>query len=223
MFQLLNFAVFTMLVTAGAGAVSLRPRDKAPAFKAKAVFNEEFMDINSLDYQEKGMWTVMLFYPFDFTFVCPTELKAFSSMTKEFTALNTQVLAISTDSHHTHLAWLKTPAEQGGVGGLEIPLVADTSQSISRQYGVLIEDENDDLNGASLRGLFLIDPTGLVRSVQINDESVGRSVEETLRLLTAFQWADSHKGEACPASWKPGDDTIKANPYGAQEYFKAHF
>jgi alkyl hydroperoxide reductase subunit AhpC len=169
------------------------------------------------------MWTVLLFYPFDFTFVCPTELKAFSSMHEEFAALNTQVLAISTDSHHTHLAWLKTPAEQGGVGGLTMPLVADTSQSISRQYGVLIEDENDDLNGASLRGLFLVDPAGVLRSVQINDESVGRSVEETLRLLTAFTWADSHKGEACPASWKPGDDTIKADPYGAQAYFKAHF
>ena len=181
------------------------------------------MDINSVEYQEKGMWTVLLFYPFDFTFVCPTELKAFSSKHEEFASLNTQVLAISTDSHHTHLAWLKTPAEQGGVGGLTMPLVADTSQSISRQYGVLIEDENDDLNGASLRGLFLIDPSGLVRSVQINDESVGRSVEETLRLLTAFQWADAHKGEACPASWKPGDDTIKADPNGAQAYFKAHF
>jgi alkyl hydroperoxide reductase subunit AhpC len=196
---------------------------QAPTFKAKAVLDEKFIDINSADYQEKGMWTALLFYPFDFTFVCPTELKAFSAMHEEFAALKTQVLAISTDSHHTHLAWLKTPAEQGGVGGLNMPLVADTSHEISRQYGVLIEDENDDMNGATLRGLFLVDPSGVLRSVQINDDSVGRSVEETLRLLNAFQWADAHKGEACPASWKPGDDTIKADPEGAQAYFKAHF
>lgn len=110
-----------------------------------------------------------------------------------------------------------------GVGDLNIPLVADTSKTISRSYGVLVEDEDDGMYGAALRGLFFIDPNGVIRSIQINDDQVGRSVDESLRLLKAFQWADSHVGEACPASWTPGQDTIKTNPYEAKEYFKNHF
>lgn len=110
-----------------------------------------------------------------------------------------------------------------GVGDLNIPLVADTSKTISKSYGVLVEDEDDGMYGAALRGLFFIDPNGMIRSIQINDDQVGRSVEESLRLLKAFQWADSHVGEACPASWTPGQDTIKTNPYEAKEYFKTHF
>lgn len=110
-----------------------------------------------------------------------------------------------------------------GVGDLSIPLVADTAKKISRDYGVLVEDENDDMFGAALRGLFIIDPNGKIRSIQVNDDQVGRSVEETIRLLQAFQWADSHQGEACPASWKPGMDTIKTNPYESKEYFKSHY
>jgi alkyl hydroperoxide reductase subunit AhpC len=106
---------------------------------------------------------------------------------------------------------------------LNIPLVADTSKTISKAYGVLVDDENDGMYGAALRGLFFIDPNGVIRSIQINDDQVGRSVEESLRLLKAFQWADSHVGEACPASWTPGQDTIKTNPYEAKEYFKSHF
>eukprot|EP00602_Paraphysomonas_sp_CaronLab_P009052 CAMPEP_0185024278 /NCGR_PEP_ID=MMETSP1103-20130426/7277_1 /TAXON_ID=36769 /ORGANISM="Paraphysomonas bandaiensis, Strain Caron Lab Isolate" /LENGTH=173 /DNA_ID=CAMNT_0027557199 /DNA_START=223 /DNA_END=744 /DNA_ORIENTATION=+ len=172
---------------------------------------------------DNGMWTVLLFYPFDFTFVCPTELISFSERNSEFLNANTQVLAVSTDSHHTHLAWSRTPRSEGGVGDLNIPLVADTSKTISQSYGVLVNDENDDMYGAALRGLFIVDPNGFIRSIQINDDQVGRSVEETLRILKAFQWADSHPGEACPASWVPGQDTIKTNPYEAKEYFKTHF
>ena len=133
------------------------------------------------------------------------------------------MLAISTDSHHTHLAWTRTSRADGGVGKLDIPLVADVSKRIAQSYGVLVTDENDDMFGAALRGLFIIDPKGLVRSVQINDDAVGRSVDETIRILKAFQYADTHAGEACPASWTPGSDTIKANPYGSKEYFKAHY
>ena len=106
---------------------------------------------------------------------------------------------------------------------MNIPLVADTSKDISRSYGVLVDDKDDEMYGAALRGLFLVDPSGKIRSVQINDDAVGRSVEETLRLLNAFQWADSHEGEACPASWTPGKDTIKANPTGSKEYFRSHY
>jgi peroxiredoxin (alkyl hydroperoxide reductase subunit C) len=152
-----------------------------------------------------------------------TEIISFSEHFSEFQNVNAQVLAISTDSHHTHLAWTRTPREDGGVGKLKIPLVADTSKKISEAYGVLVTDENDDMFGAALRGLFIIDPKGVIRSIQINDDAVGRSVEETLRVLKAFQWADSHVGEACPASWTPGSDTIKTNPYESKEYFKTHY
>lgn len=159
----------------------------------------------------------------DYTFVCPTELISFSEKTSEFEKLNAQVLAISTDSHHTHLAWTRSKREDGGVGRLAIPLVADTSKKISASYGVLVTDEEDAMYGAALRGLFIIDPNGVIRSIQMNDDAVGRNVDETIRVLQAFQWADSHVGEACPASWKPGSDTIKANPYESKEYFRSHY
>ena len=128
---------------------------------------------------------MVFFYPLDFTFVCPTEIISFSEKDNEFKAINAQVLAISTDSHHTHLSWTRSKREDGGVGRLNIPLVADTSKKISASYGVLVTDENDDMFGAALRGLFIIDPQGTIRSVQINDDAVGRSVEETLRILKA--------------------------------------
>lgn len=166
---------------------------------------------------------VLLFYPFDYTFVCPTEIISFSEKNDDFQAINAQVLAISTDSHHTHLSWTRAKREDGGVGRLNIPLVADVSKRISDSFGVLVTNEDDDMFGAALRGLFIIDPKGVIRSIQINDDAVGRSVEETLRLLKAFQWADSHVGEACPASWTPGQDTIKTNPYESKEYFKSHY
>lgn len=201
----------------------MRPRKQAPLFKAKAVLNDKFIDVSLKSYADEGKWTVLLFYPFDYTFVCPTEIISFSEHAGDFASVNTQVLAISTDSHHTHLAWSRTPRDQGGVGRLAIPLVADTSKRISADYGVLVTDEDDEMYGAALRGLFIIDPAGVVRTIQINDDAVGRNVEETLRLLKAFQWADSHVGEACPASWTPGSDTIKTNPYESKEYFKTHY
>jgi alkyl hydroperoxide reductase subunit AhpC len=160
---------------------------------------------------------------FDYTFVCPTEIISFSDRHQDFSEISAQVLAISTDSHHTHLSWTRSKREEGGVGRLNIPLVADISKRISDDYGVLVTDETDDMYGAALRGLFIIDPNGIVRSIQINDDAVGRSVEETLRILKAFQWADSHVGEACPASWTPGSDTIKTNPYESKEYFRTHY
>ena len=200
-----------------------RVRYSAPTFSAKAVLNDEFIDIDFKSYQEAKQWTVLLFYPFDYTFVCPTELRSFSEAVESFDKLNTKVLAISTDSQHTHLAWTRAGVEDGGVGKLNIPLVADNSHRISSDYGVLVTDPSDEMYGAALRGLFIVDPSGKIRMLQINDDSVGRSVDEALRLLQAFQWADSHIGEACPASWTPGADTIKTNPDGAKDYFNAHF
>lgn len=220
-------ALFLVLVSAFAhphedAAQSVRPRALAPNFKAKAVINDNFVNIELKDFRGK-QWVVLLFYPYDYTFVCPTEIISFSENHHQFASINATVLAISTDSHHTHLAWTRMSRDEGGVGKLNIPLVADTSKRISRDYGVLVTDEEDDMFGAALRGLFIIDPKGKVRSIQINDDAVGRSHEETLRILQAFQWADSHAGEACPASWKPGQDTIKTNPYESKEYFKAHY
>jgi len=231
------------------------------------VYQDAFQDIVFSDYQVRKEWAVLLFYPFDYTFVCPTELISYSNAkskvseyvvccdvwcgvvwytTKssehaltltpsfacsplekkhyynQFDELNTKVLAISTDSHHAHLAWTRAKREDGGVGALQIPLVADTAHDIARSYGVLVTDPEDEMYGAALRGLFIVDASGKIRMMQINDDSVGRNVEETLRLVKAFQYSDAHVGEACPASWQPGDDAIKADPWGAREYFSKH-
>jgi peroxiredoxin (alkyl hydroperoxide reductase subunit C) len=214
--------VCAMLCSVRAQETYARVRAPAPDWKAKAVIQQKFTDVKLSDY--KGQWFVLLFYPFDFTFVCPTEIIAFSKAKGKFAALNTNIAAISTDSHHTHLAWIRTPREHGGLGtDLDIPLIADVSKSISRRYGILIEDPEDGMYGAALRGLYIIDPKGVIRSMTINDDQVGRSVDETLRLIQAFQYSDSHDGEVCPANWKKGDATIKANHDDKVEFFKAKF
>jgi peroxiredoxin (alkyl hydroperoxide reductase subunit C) len=129
--------------------------------------NDEFIDIHFADYQAANQWSVLLFYPFDYTFVCPTELLSYSSAFDSFEKLNAKVLAISTDSHHAHLAWTRARREDGGVGQLKIPLVADTAHEISRAYGVLVTDPDDDMYGAALRGLFIVDPSGKIRMMQV--------------------------------------------------------
>ena len=183
--------------------------------------DEKFTRISLDDY--KGKWLVLFFYPFDFTFVCPTEIVSFSETIEEFRQIKTEVVAVSTDSHHTHLAWIKTPRDQGGLGRMKIPILADISKHMSRDYGVLVTDENDDMFGAALRGLFVIDPQGIVRSIQINDDAVGRSVTETLRIVKAFQFADSHPHQVCPANWKPGDDTITTDHEDKIDFFKTKY
>ena len=127
----------------------------------------------------------MYFYPLDFTFVCPTEIIAFSDRIQEFQDINCEVVGVSTDSHFSHLAWINQPRKQGGLGGLNYPLVSDFNKNISRDFGVLIEEA-----GIALRGLFIIDPEGVVRQMSINDLPVGRSVDETLRLIKAFQFVE---------------------------------
>lgn len=202
------------------GSVNLLPRQKAPFWSAMSVEREKFIKKTSEDY--KGKYLVLLFYPFDFTYVCPTEIIAFSEAFDQFKEINTQVVGVSTDSHFTHLAWIKTPRSEGGVGKLKIPLLADISKKISRSYGVLVEDETDELYGAALRGLFIIDDQGIIRSYTINDAPVGRSVDETIRLIKAFQYADLH-GEVCPANWKPGKETIKPDQDKKMEYFQNEY
>ncbi|XP_040175954.1 uncharacterized protein LOC120908718 [Anopheles arabiensis] len=190
-------------------AVISRP---APAFEATAVVDGAFKKIKLSDY--RGKYLVFFFYPLDFTFVCPTEILAFSDRVNEFKKLNAEVIAASIDSHFTHLAWINTPRKEGGLGKINIPLVSDITHSISKDYGVFL----DDL-GHTLRGLFIIDDRGVLRQITMNDLPVGRSVDETLRLVQAFQYTDKH-GEVCPAGWKPGQDTIVPNPEEKIKYFE---
>lgn len=185
----------------------------APDFTATAVIGGEFKKVSLSQY--KGKYVLLFFYPLDFTFVCPTEIIAFSDRVHDFEKRGCQVLGASVDSEFSHLAWIKTPRKDGGLGDLKYPLVSDLNKSISREYGVLLE------GGVALRGLFLIDREGIVRHITINDLPIGRSVEEALRVLDALQFYEKH-GEVCPANWKPGGDTIKPNPQGSKEYFSKH-
>jgi len=187
----------------------------APAFTADSVINGEFKTITLNDF--KGKYLVIFFYPLDFTFVCPTEITAFSDRVDEFRNINCEVLAISVDSKFSHLAWTNTPRKQGGLGKMKIPLVSDLTKQISKDYGVLLEDGEDA--GVSLRGLFILNEKGIIRHISINDLPVGRNVDETLRLVQAFQHTDKH-GEVCPSGWKPGDATMFADPTKSKEYFK---
>ncbi|XP_050403129.1 peroxiredoxin-2 [Patella vulgata] len=184
----------------------------APEFTTQAVVDGEFKEVKLSSY--RGKYVVIFFYPLDFTFVCPTEIIAFSDRVEEFRNINCEVLACSTDSVYSHLAWVNTPRKQGGLGQMKIPLLADKTNAIAKQYGCLKEDD-----GVAFRGLFIIDDKGNLRQITINDLPVGRSVDETLRLVQAFQFTDKH-GEVCPAGWKPGSATMKPDPKGSQTYFQ---
>jgi alkyl hydroperoxide reductase subunit AhpC len=181
----------------------------APEFTAQAVVNGEFKKISLTDY--RGKYVVFFFYPLDFTFVCPTEIIAFSDRIAEFEKRGVQVLGCSIDSRFSHLAWINTPRAKGGLGEMKYPLVEDLTKKISADYGVLLDD------GIALRGLFLIDKEGVIRHATINDLPLGRSVDEALRVVDALQHFEKH-GEVCPADWKPGKDAL--NPKKAGEYFE---
>lgn len=185
-------------------------QNEAPQFSADAVVDGDFKTINLSDY--KGKWVYLFFYPLDFTFVCPTEIIAFSEAESRFSKLGAQILGCSVDSKFSHLRWAETARKEGGLGGCNYPLISDLDKSIARQYDVLAP------GGVALRGSFIIDPEGIVRQATINDLPVGRSVDEALRLIEAFQFTDKH-GEVCPAGWTEGSDTIKPNPVGSKEYF----
>ncbi len=184
----------------------------APEFKGKAVVGTQFKEISLEENKKAGKWTVLFFYPLDFTFVCPTEIIDFSERAADFKALNAELIGCSVDSEYTHLAWINTSRKEGGLGGINYPLLSDLNKDIARSYGVL----ND--GGVALRGLFIINPKGKVSYEVVHDLSVGRSPEETLRVLAAFQHNEK-TGDVCPSSWKPGAKTMKADPVGAKEYF----
>jgi len=183
----------------------------APPFEGTAVVDGKFQELKLSDF--KGKYFILLFYPLDFTFVCPTEIIAFSDRIKEFHDINAEVVACSVDSQFTHLAWINTPRNVGGLGPIQIPLLSDLTHKISKDYGVYLED-----SGHTLRGLFIIDERGILRQITMNDLPVGRSVDETLRLVQAFQYTDKH-GEVCPVGWKPGGDTIIPDPEEKLKYF----
>ena len=185
---------------------------EAPDFAADAVVNEEFKTVKLSDYKGKN-YVVLFFYPLDFTFVCPTEIVAFSDRIEEFRKRGAEVIGVSVDSKFSHLAWVQTPRAQGGLGGLKYPLVSDLTKKISHDYGVLLD------GGIALRGLFLIDKQGVVRAMTVHDLPLGRSVDEALRVLDALQFFEKH-GEVCPADWKPGGATIKPGVKESKEYFQ---
>ncbi|CAI8048679.1 Peroxiredoxin-4, partial [Geodia barretti] len=184
----------------------------APDWNGTAVLGGEFRELRLTDF--KGRALRKTFALITSTFVCPTEILAFNDRLEEFRAIDTEVVACSVDSKYTHYAWINTPREDGGLAGLQMPLLSDLTKQIAKDYGVLLEDE-----GISLRGLFIIDRKGILRQITMNDLPVGRSVDETLRLVQAFQYTEEH-GEVCPAGWKPGGKTIKPDPEKKKEYFK---
>ncbi|MBI3547836.1 MAG: peroxiredoxin [Elusimicrobia bacterium] len=182
----------------------------APDFKTMAVSGKLFKEIKLKDYE--GKWLVLFFYPLDFTFVCPTEITAFSDRIKDFQGVQTEVLGCSIDSQFTHLAWINTPRKEGGLGDINYPLLADISKKIATDYGILTE------GGVALRGLFLINPKGKVVYSVVHDLGVGRNVDEILRIVKAFQHIEK-TGEVCPANWTEGKKTMKADPIKSKEYF----
>ena len=190
--------------------MSLHVGNPAPSFKLDAVDDGDFKQVALEDY--RGRWLVLLFYPLDFTFVCPTELCAFSDRIEEFHALGADIAGVSVDSKYTHLAWTQKPRSEGGVRGLRFPLLSDLGRKVGLSYGVLNED------GVALRALVVIDPQGVVQHATVNNLSVGRSVDETVRVIQAYQQAHL-SGDVCPADWKPGEETITPDAYGARRYF----
>lgn len=184
----------------------------APEFKATAVVNGDFKEVKLSDY--RGKYVVLFFYPLDFTFVCPTELHAFQEKLEHFKKLNTEVLGVSVDSHFSHLAWLNTKREDGGIEGCKYPLVSDINKTIARDFDVLIPE-----GGVALRGTFLIDKNGIVRHQTVNDLPLGRNIDEYLRLVEALQFSEEH-GEVCPANWKKGDKSMKPTQSGLKAFFK---
>jgi peroxiredoxin 2/4 len=178
-------------------------QQEAPEFEAEAVSPEGTIHFLKLT-EYRGKYVVLFFYPLDFTFVCPTELVAVSERIAAFHERGAEVLGVSVDSVYSHLAWRSLPRREGGIGKITFPLISDLDKQISRSYGVLLEQPS-----VALRGTFLIDQQGIVRSVMVNDLPLGRTIEETLRLLDALYQVDQY-GDVCPANWRTGEQAMKA-------------
>ena len=171
----------------------------APDFNLPSTRNIDTLAENVKLSDYKGKWLILLFYPLDFTFVCPTELTAFSDRIDELNGIGAEVLGISTDSVHSHRAWIKTPKDQNGIEGLKYPLASDVGGRLAAKYNILVEENN-----VALRGLFIINPEGVLQYAVVHDLNIGRSVDETLRVLQGLQ-----TGGLCAADWKPGQENLK--------------
>ena len=185
---------------------------KAPDFSGEAYVNGEFKKISLSDY--KGKKVVLFFYPLDFTFVCPTEILAFSDRMEEFRKRNTEVIGASVDSQFTQRAWAQVDRSEGGIKGVNYPILADINKKIARDYGVLMEDA-----GIALRGLFMINKDGDLKHATINHLDLGRNIDEVLRLLDAIDHSEQY-GEVCPANWKAGQKAMKPTAASLKEYMK---
>jgi len=192
--------------------VSVLVTKPAPGFTADAVMPDgSFQQISLSDY--KGKPVILFFYPLDFTFVCPTEIIAFSEKMGAFKELGVQILGCSVDSKFSHLAWRERSRKDGGIGDVTYPIVADINKKIARDYDVLLNES------VALRGLFLIDKEGVVRHQVVNDLPLGRSIDEALRMVKALQFVETHGGEVCPADWNEGKSSMKADPKKSKEFF----
>ncbi len=176
----------------------------APEFEAQAWYDGAIQTVKLSDFKDK--WVVLFFYPFDFTFVCPTEICQFSDASDNFAKVNCQVIGCSCDSVYVHREFALRERKQGGVNPLKIPLLADNTHKLAKMYGCYYNKE-----GAALRATYIIDNKGVIRHISMNDLNVGRNVDEVMRLVQAFQFTDEH-GDVCPANWKPGRKTIKPKP-----------
>ncbi|UCD94467.1 MAG: peroxiredoxin [Candidatus Zixiibacteriota bacterium] len=187
---------------------------QAPDFAAKAVMpDNSIVDLTLSSF--RGKYVILFFYPLDFTFVCPSEIIAFDRKLKEFKDRDCEVVGVSVDSEYSHWAWKNTSVDKGGIGNVQYPLVSDITKRISRDYGILFEDS------VALRGLFLIDREGIIRHAVVNDLSLGRSIDEALRMLDALQFTETH-GEVCPANWKKGEEGMEASAQGVAKYLSEH-
>ena len=188
----------------------------APDFTAPAVMGDNTIDENfNLKKYLNGRTGVLFFYPLDFTFVCPSEIIAFANRIADFKERNTEIIGVSVDSHFTHLAWKNTPINDGGIGNIGFPLVADLTKSIARDYDVLVDES------VAFRGTFLIDGKGLVRHQVVNDLPLGRNVDEALRMVDALHFHEQN-GEVCPAGWNKGQQGMKATAEGVASYLSSN-
>ena len=187
----------------------IAPDFTAPAVMPDNTINEAF----NLKSYLNGRIGVIFFYPLDFTFVCPSEIIAFANRLKDFHARDVEVIAVSVDSHFTHLAWKNTPVEKGGIGNIQFPMVADLTKQIARDYDVLVDES------VAFRGTFLIDEKGVVRHQIVNDLPLGRNVDEAIRMVDALKIHEEH-GEVCPAGWNKGNDGMKATSEGVATYLE---
>ena len=188
---------------------------EAPDFTADTVLPDgTFGQVTLSSF--RGKYVVIFFYPLDFTFVCPSEILAFDKKIEAFKTKNCEVIGISVDSKFTHYAWRNTPVENGGIGNIRYPLVADLNKNIARSYGILFND------AVALRGLFLIDTRGIIRHAVINDLPLGRSVTEALRMVDALQFVETHGDQVCPANWQEGEEAMKPTAEGVATYLAKH-